>query len=193
MWSHPPTSLHLPDSSTIEISNFQQPSTTKVDVLHLCRALESSNASIYIDLSQTPVSNTGALAAADWQLWFSFFFFRANVEQWKKLVGFFSELFEVDWSNTNGCTHEQKYGCTIKYVYGYIYMAYVSRVFLRGAMRIQHLRCLKGSPSSNHGKQWGRDARNDANPEGHRMFSLAIMWNTTAMFFQRKNYQRFVV
>jgi len=30
-----------------------------VDVLHLCRALESSNASIYIDLSQTPVSNTG--------------------------------------------------------------------------------------------------------------------------------------
>lgn len=89
--------------------NLQLPSTStkKVDVLHLCRALESSNASIYIDLSQTPVSNTGTLAAVDWQLWFSVFF-GANVEQWKKLVGFFSELFEVDWSNTNGYTHEQK-------------------------------------------------------------------------------------
>ena len=71
--------LHVPKNSscgptggsrgpTIEIIEiwrfFWIAQTNEVDVLHLCRALESSNASVYIDLSQTPVSNTGTWETA---------------------------------------------------------------------------------------------------------------------------------
>ena len=65
MWSH--WGSRGPTIEIIEILNlenfFDRP-TNEVDVLHLCRALESSNASVYIDLSQTPVSNTGTWETA---------------------------------------------------------------------------------------------------------------------------------
>lgn len=74
----------------------------------------------------------------------------------------------------------------------------VSRVFLRGAMRIQHLRCLKGSPFSkpicdfmgNNGKgMQGMRPKKRSNPPGHRRLawqSVEYYGYDTAMFFKEK-------
>lgn len=142
MWFPHPGVPHLMKSPT----SFNR--TKKVDVLHLCRALESSNASIYIDLSQTPVSNTGTLAAVGVEE-----VGRFQVSVWRTDQTPWIYTWTEIWLRNQICI--------------WIYMAYVSRVFFWGGQcEYSTSDVWKEAPFSTnlrfHGKQWGRDARNEA-------------------------------
>lgn len=114
---------------------------------------------------------------------------------WKKLVGF-KWVFE-GLIKHHGYTHEQKYGCAIKYAYGYIWHMFHA-FFFGGGNANTAPQMFEKKPlfppiwdfMGNNGEgMQGTRPKKRSNPQGHRRLawqSVEYYGYDTAMFFKEK-------